>query len=235
MSIVLDLIVVAIVVISTIVTMKKGFVKTTLSLASWILTIWIISSFGGMISEAIYDGAFEKKVIASIEAPLTQQLESGEEALDGVFDSLPSFVSKSMEKKGVGTESIMSEISNGKTPRDIALTVNNTIVEPTVLPLILIVVDIILFVVLMFIFRILTKLISALFKVPVLKSVNKFLGAILGIVRGLVISVLVCSIISFIAAYGFDGQFLIFTEKSIEASFLFGKLAGVLNLTAFVY
>ena len=231
MSIILDLIVVAIVVITTLITRKKGFVKSILSLASWILTILIISSFGQLIAETAYDSFVKEKVVAAVEEPLTQQLENSEEAINGIFNSFPKFLTNSAQKNGVGTESILQEISQGKTPNDIALSVNNNIVKPTVLPIILIIVDVVMFTVLMFVFRILTKLICTLFKAPVLKSVNKALGVVLGVVKGLLISVLVCSVITFIISYGFGGEFLIFTEDAIENSYLFGKLAGVLNLT----
>lgn len=234
MNIVLDLIVVAIVLITTLITMKKGFVKSILSLAGLVLTILIISTFGEMIASTVYSGFIEKGIVSSVESAITQQMESGEAAIDGIFDSLPSFIAKSAEKNGVGTESVMSEISKGKTPNDIALSVNNNIVKPLVLPLLLIIVDVVMFTVLMFVMKLLSKMICTLFKAPVLKSVNKFMGAILGVFKGLLISVIVCSMISFVVIYSFGGEFLIFTEEAIESSYLFGKLAGVLNLTAFV-
>ena len=233
MNIVLDLIVVAIVIITTLITMKKGFVKSILSLASLILTILIISTFGEMIASTVYSSFIEKGIVSSVETALSQQMESGEAEIDGVFDSLPSFIAKSAEKNGVGAESVMQGISQGKTPNDIALSVNNDVVKPLVLPLLLIIIDVVMFTVLMFVFRILSKMICALFKAPVLKNVNKAMGAILGIVKGLLISVIVCSIISFVVIYNFGGEFLIFTEDAIEGSYLFGKLAGILNLTAF--
>ncbi len=234
MNIILDLIVVAIVVITALITMKKGFVKSVLSLASLILTILIISSFGQIIASTVCSGLIEKGVVSTVETTLTQQMESGEAAIDGIFDALPDFIANSAEKNGIGTDGLVSEISQGKKPHDIALTVNNQIVKPLVLPILLIIIDIIMFTVLMFVFRFLSKMICTLFKAPVLKSVNKALGVVLGIIKGLLISVLVCSIISFIVNYGFGGKFLIFTEEAIESSYLFGKLANVLNLTSFI-
>ncbi len=233
MSIVLDIIVITIIVATTLITMKKGFVKTILSLASWFLTLILVSSFGGAVAEFAYDSFIEEKVVAAVEEPINKQLESSEEAIESIFDSLPSFIASSAEKNGVGTENLIEEISDGKTPNDIAVAVNNNIVEPTVLPMLVIVVDIIMFTVLMFVFRIVTKLVCTLFKAPVLKSVNKYLGAGLGVIKGLLISMLVATIISFVATYGFGGQFLIFTEDAIEGSYLFGKLADILELALF--
>ncbi len=234
MHLILDLIVVAIVVITTLITMKKGFIKSILSLVSLILTIFIISSFGEPIASAAYSGLFEKGIVSSVETAVSQQMEKGEAAIDGVMDALPKFIANSAEKNGVGSDSIMSEISQGKTPNEVALTVNDQIVKPLLLPLLLIIVDIIMFTVLMFVFRLLSKMICTLFKAPVLKSVNKVLGVFLGIGKGLLISVLVCSIITFIVSYGLGGKFLIFTEESIESSYIFSRLANVLNLTDFI-
>lgn len=231
MNIILDLIVIAIVVITTLITMKKGFVKSILSTASLILTILIISSFGQQIASLVYTEFVEKSIVSSVESAIGEQMDAGEEAIDGVFAALPDFISNAADKNGVGTESLVNEISQGNTPHDIAMMVNDQVVEPMILPILLIVVDIIMFTVLMFVFKLLSKMICTLFKAPVLKSVNKALGVVLGIAKGLLISVLVCSIISFVVSYGFGGNFLIFTEDAINNSYLFGNLASVLNLT----
>ncbi len=231
MHIVLDLIVVVIIVVTTLITMKKGFVKSILSIASLILTLAIISSFGQLIADAIYTGFVEDTVVSSVESTLDKQIETGEAAMEEIWESLPKFITNSAEKNDINTDSIIADINHGQTAKDIALSVNNNIVKPLVLPMLLIVVDIILFTVLMFVFKLLSKMICTLFKAPVLKSVNKALGIVLGIIKGLAISVLVCSVIAFIVDINSSQQFLIFNQAVIEDSYIFGKLASLMNIT----
>ena len=221
MNYILDLIVIAIILIFVLITYKKGFVKTFLSLASLVLTILIISSFGEPLAELSYDSFIDKSVQKTVVKNIEASYTAAEEMTDSVWNSIPQFFRNNSEKVGVNKSNLDTLIvGNTESPQVIAQNISTNVVRPMAVSFLVIIIDVVLFVVLMFIFRFLSKLICTLFKAPVLKQANKFLGIILGAVKGIAVAILVCSIIAYIASVNGNG-FLIFNQTAIDNSILF--------------
>ena len=233
MHILLDLIVIVIVAIVTMATIKKGFVRSVLGLASLVITILLISTFGKLIANTVYNVCIEKGVVSAVESTLGGDSATREATVEDIFEALPPYIANSAAKSGINTETITAALDTGAPAHSIAVTVNEQVVEPLVLPMLLVLIDIILFSLLMIIFRFITKLICPLFKAPILNQANKFLGAVLGIIKGVVIAALVCSLINFIIEY-YSIDNVVFSKESIENSYIFGKLSNILDLTSFI-
>lgn len=228
MNWILDLIVVAIVVLCAVLSARRGFVKTILSVASLILCVFIVSSFGNPLSEVIYDSCIEKPISSSIEKSIAENFGSSADInydADDLLDTIPSSLRKQLDKYGFDEDKLHTVVSLKQNPAETAKAISADIVKPLVTPMLLIIVDIVLFTVSAVILRIVTKFICKLFKAPVLNKVNKLFGVVLGIVKGLVISAIVCTVITYIVTNKISGDFLIFTEKAIADSVLFAKLS----------
>lgn len=220
MNYILDLIVILVIALFVLITYKKGFVKSFLSIASLILTILIISSFGEPLAELSYDtfiaSSIKKTVVSNVEATNA----ATEEMTESIWQSIPALIRNNSEKAGVTKNSLDKMIIGISSPEQIAENVSTNVVRPMAVSFLVIIIDVVLFVILMFIFRVLSKLVCTLFKAPVLKQANKLFGVVLGAIKGVAVAILVCSIISYIVTVS-NNEFLIFNSTAIESSLLF--------------
>lgn len=232
MSIVLDLIVVAIILLFVFITMKKGFVKNILNIAALVITLLVIINFANPISVGIYNAFIEKPVCSSIEKTIVSAEEKGESMVAEFWNDMPNILTNTAENSGINSSELSDLILGSNDAAATAQQISDDIIKPTVVSILVIAVDIILFVVLMFVFKIIIKAICKLFKAPVLNQVNKLFGGILGFVKGVIIAILVCSVISFIVYTSKNGEFLFFTKEVIDKTYLFSKFANILQLNS---
>lgn len=229
MSIILDIAVVVLVAVITIITTKRGFVKSFLNLASLIIAIAVVSSCATPVSEYCYDAFIAPTVESAIESELIKQTEITEGAVNSMFDSLPTVVTKFTSDESL-KQSVMKTINGAQDPKSTAHTITDTLIKPPVFSAIKIIVNVILFTVVLIVLRFVSRAICKLFKAPVLNKVNTFFGVVLGIVKGLIISVLVCSVITALANFFSDGELFLFSKDVIARTYIFGKFANIFNL-----
>jgi len=226
MSIIIDLIVVGIIAVNVFITMKKGFMKTALSLISLILAFVIVASVARPASEWIYDTFIEKSVCSTIKNSEEKAEEKGTEVL---WNALPEFVTSSAEKVGFNEQKLNEIIDRGETKEETYLRISQEVVKPVAVPVIMVIVEILLFSVLMIVFAIISKLICKVFKAPGLKEANKFLGGVLGFAKGIIIAVIVCYILSLLSSALPQGKLWIFSEESIKSSYIYGTIIELIN------
>lgn len=224
MSIVLDLIVVAIVAIFVFTTMRHGFVKSFLNLAALILTVVIVSSCGKILASTAYDAFFKKSIQKTVNESVSSASGVTEVDIKTTFDKLPALVRNSAENAGITTEKLTKTVGTSK--EKLASTIENDVIRPVACSFIQIIIQILLFALLMFLFSLVIKFLCTLFKAPVLSHVNKALGALLGFVKGVVIAAIVCCLISYVVSVSRNGEFLIFTKSAIDQSVLFKALSS---------
>ncbi len=229
MSIILDVIVVAIILLVTFLTMKRGFVKSIIGIVSLVLTLLIISAVSNPISTFIYDSMIDNPVQNFVVEKLEEQDQKNDEVVNSVWNSLPKFITSTAENSGITTDHIGNIIKDDRDNKTIAVQFSHNVVRPAAISIISLAVNIILFVILTIIFRILSKVICKLFKAPVLKQVNKGLGLVLGVIKGIVIASLACVIISYIAAFS-DASYVLLNSDIIEETIIFSKLSTLFGL-----
>ena len=103
MSIVLDLIIVALIAFFVITSAKRGFVKTVLDVVAFFLALYLSITFSGVISEGVYNLFIKDAVVKSIEkdAPdISTSLINIEQAID----SMPDFIADAAKKNGISNE-----------------------------------------------------------------------------------------------------------------------------------
>lgn len=225
MSIFIDALVLIIIAVTAFVSLKRGFVRSVMSVLSLFLTVFIISSVSAPISEFIYDKFVHKSVCEAISEKQNEQLKNGAKL---TFDALPDFAKDAAEIAGINEQSFYEIINNNSDLREETEMISQKLVRPTAVKIISIIIDIVLFIILMFVFGLISKFLCGFFKLPLLNEANKFLGAVLGILKGAVIAVFVCSLISYIAETSKNGEFLIFNPKTISETVLFKFFSNVL-------
>jgi len=234
MSILIDLIVVAVIGIFVFISAKKGFVKTLIETVGFIAAIVIAFSVSGTVSEWAYTSYVEPAVVQAVEDKINSAVEEQKEKLpEGAqisvgIEDLPDYIVENAEKLGVsleafearGEEAVAESI---ETAKETAV----SIVKPIATKVVAIIAFIVLAIVLIIVFKFLAKVLNKLFSFSIIGVANRVLGGVLGGVKGVVIVTIVCTVLAFIA--GVSGGFLIFTDDVINGTLLFKALANILS------
>ena len=229
MSIVLDAVALIIILVVAFITMKRGFVKSIIGLASLVLTLLIVSVCSKPVATFVYDSIIDKSIQNSIVKQLDENDQKNNDAVNSVWNSLPKFLTNAAQNSGVTTDSIGSIIKSNDDNAVIAQNFSQNVVRPSAISILTFSVNIILFIVLTILFRLLSKVICKLFKAPVLKQVNKALGLVLGVLKGIVIASLVCVAISYIVSFS-KNDYVFLNSEVIKNTIVFSKLSTLFGL-----
>ncbi len=185
MSIIIDAVIVAVLVVFLLIGRKKGFVYTAIELIGWIAIAVIAIPFAQTSAAWIYDTFIDNSVCAAVNASLQDiSPENISNALNGYIDNLPDFISSSLFEKDITATFILSQ---AEAQSNIASAVSN-VIKPVICPLISAIISIIIFIIGFILIRLLARLCNGLVdKIPLVSNVNAFLGAITGFVKGAVI------------------------------------------------
>lgn len=222
MSIILDVILIAIFAAYVITAAKKGFVRTLLELVAVVAAIFLSFQISPVISQTVYDGFVEKEIVATLEEQISENVDalSVTEKANAVLDSIPDFAVSLASSAGVEISTIKDQISSQKfDSQNLAQSLVDKIAEPIVVGALTIIIFILLAVVLMIALKFVAKLVSKLFDIPLVKSVNKSLGGVLGAIKGALVVVVICTALRFIFGGG-DGELSV----AVNESFVVGLL-----------
>jgi len=169
MSIVFDLIIVAIVFVTLYTVIKRGFIKTVIDLVSVFVSIILAKMFSPKLSEYLF-GVFGERFTDKLNSAISGMIEN---------NSLPSVLE---------SENISAYLQ--KYSADLSDKINSEVLESTVESISYTLVGLIsyaaAFMIIFFVaslaFKILSVILSGIFKLPVLNSINKTLAFLLGIV-----------------------------------------------------
>lgn len=224
MSIILDLIIVAIVVIFAIISAKKGFVCTLIEVVGFVLAIYVALTASTPIANIVYDKTIQPIVVKTFESAISDGIANSNTAVDAVWDQIPSFISEN-SFLNLSKENAVSVLGDNISLDTATITtkLSDSIIKPTVTKILSSLLAVIIVVILLLVVKIIAKYINKIFNISVIGTLNKTLGGILGIVKGGAIAVVFCLIISLILTFVKDG-FLIFTYDTINASHIFKLL-----------
>ncbi len=215
MGIVLDLILLAIVVITAVISAKRGFVKIVIETAGIIAAVILAFTLSTPLASATYDKVIEPQLIKAVK-------DNADGADTLAWESLPNFLTENSEKLGISvsefSEKINANLSNGI--NSAVATASQEVVKPITVQIIGMLYSVILFILLSIIVKFLSNFLNKLFSFSVVGSLNRTLGGILGICKGAIFAALFCIAVCFIVYVSKNG-FLIFNEENIELSYIF--------------
>lgn len=216
MKFIIDIIVVAIVLLCAIIGAKKGFMKIFLTVAAFLVAVYLSYSISPIAAEFVQTKFIAPKVTESI----AQSLNDGSEQLK---DAVPNIVIKNADKLGFDLDALISS-SKDSAEEKLNETANNfvvTYVNPVMIKSISAVAAILLFLILSAVLNVIAKIINKMIKASPAGSFNRFGGALLGCVNGIVFAAAFCLILSAVLSFNSDG-FLMFNSETADNSYFYG-------------
>lgn len=224
MGIILDLIIVAIIAVTAIISAKQGFVKTVIEVVGFVLAIYLSFTLSTPVANFVYDKAVEPTVMTAIEQGIE---DTTADATKSVYEKLPKFIKNNLEIFGVSDEELTGHVNSsiGGGAASVAQTVSEKVVEPIVVSVVKTLISVLIFVVLLFVVRILAKMLNKLFSFSLVGTLNRVLGGVLGAVKGVIFAAVFCAAVIFVGALA-GGKIL----EAVDGSYICGFLNTLLGV-----
>ena len=231
MSIILDIVFLAIVFLCIILSAKKGFAKSIIEVAGFVAAVILAISISGPLAELTYDKLIEPSVIKVAEessAAADQNIQDNISSIsDKIWESLPDFVKNNSSDINQNNLIDSVNIDTGDTITSVAQKVSQTVAKPVVSKMLSALYAVIILVLLLIVVKFLSKLINPIFNFSVIGKLNRTLGGVLGFIKGILIASVFCAIVSIIVSFT-NVEFLCFTNEAIEESLIVGKIISFL-------
>ena len=222
MGLILDLVFVAVVIVTAFLSSKKGFVRTLLELVGFVAAIVIALTVSEPVSEFAYDKFVEPAIVEKTQGIIVN---TATEIPENLWENLPNIIKNNSEFFDINEENFLKTISdeaqNGAI--DISETISRKIVRPSVINIFSTVICFLLILILLPIFRFIAKIINKLFSFSIVGKLNHSLGGILGIVKGMAICIIICIVIDLLLKVT-GGGFWVLTPELLNKSFIFSKI-----------
>lgn len=223
MSIILDLIVLAIIVITVLISAKRGFVRTLIELLGFIAAVFISFTISTPLANTTYDKIIEPSIISTVtSAADTAADNSAAAAVDSFWNEMPGWIKGGIEKAGISKESldgsITANIGNGV--QSAVESASQNVIKPAVTSTLALIYQVISLIILLALVKPLARLINKLFSFSVIGTANRVLGGVVGVPKGMIYAVAFCLLITLAVSFTQNG-FLIFTGEAMEKSLFF--------------
>lgn len=223
MSIILDLIVLAIIIITVLISAKRGFVRALIELLGFIAAVFISFTISTPLANTTYDKIIEPSIISTVTSAVdTAADNSAAAAVDSFWNEMPGWIKGGIEKAGISKESldgsITANIGNGV--QSAVESASQNVIKPAVTSTLALIYQVISLIVLMALVKPLAKLINKLFSFSVIGTANRVLGGVVGVPKGMIYAVAFCLLITLAVSFTQNG-FLIFTGEAMEKSLFF--------------
>ncbi len=225
MSIIIDLIIIGIILLTVLISAKQGFVKIVIGVAGFIAAVLLAFSLSGPLANLTYQNVIEPPIVNSVAEDSSG---SASETVDKIWDSLPNVITDNADSLGISKESIIQSVEKETqtTAQGIIGNVSQNVIKPVLTGILETVFAVILIIVLLFVVKILAKLINKVFSFSVVGKLNRTLGGVVGLVKGLLIALIACEVILLIISFTKNGIW-IFNNENIEKTFIFKFLINV--------
>lgn len=187
-ALILDVILIAVIVLTAFHYKKKGFVAGLLDLVGNLLALLVAWIASDRISPTVFENFFKQGLIEKITQTVQEQGTSGLTMLVENFSSiLPGGMADEVTRS-------LQEILGSGAP-DLAVRIVDTILTPLIVPMITVVLFFIAFAVCKLVISMLVAVLTNINKIPVIGSVNELLGILVGVAGGLLNVVLLLCLI----------------------------------------
>ena len=211
---IVDILLIAVVVLSAVVAAKKGFFLTLMSIVSAVAALIGSKVLATPIAEFLYSSFVRNPVLTKVQAMLPESLAGNDPqaVLDGLLGQLPSGVVSLADSYGIldgakqftGDAVAFFNIDN--------LEVNY--IKPFCITAISLLATVVVFYVLFVVLRLFCKLLNTLIYKNKKQPVNRFLGAALGVVRAVIPVAIATVLLNFAADYNVNDTLTVAVENS---------------------
>ncbi len=222
MNIILDIIILAVFIITVVIVTKKGFIRSLVAVVGFVAAIVLSLTFAPPIAEASYTHFIEEavynKVHDSVADISNQSEETISSSIENVYSSLPSFISEYAKKSGYSSDEIVSAITfDDFSSAHIASAICDNAIKPSIISILNYILVLVLFIPLIFISRFLAKLIKALIRENILGGLDRVLSIVLGVASGVAFVIVFCIAVSLISNLTNSASLL----NAIDSSYIF--------------
>ncbi len=217
-SIIYDLLAVAVVITCIIKGRKDGFAKTAVQTVGYICSIIAAVVISRICAALLYSMVIEPAVISSMEASLAGAVdtESVINSLASAIEGLPAISYLLFDFTGVA-ESLVASV--GMDYAAIAENVAESVIRPVVEPILETLVFALSLIILIAIVSVIAKGSKVVNEVPVIGGINAFFGGVFGILNGALELCIAAAILRFIISANIFPEY--FSEEIISETYLF--------------
>ena len=222
MSIIIDLIVLAIIILTVLISAKHGFVRTAVELVGFIAAVLISLTISKPLSNATYDKIIEPAIVSSVSSVADTAVVNSTEAADAFWNEMPELLKSGIERAGVSKESLDGSINAniGNGVQSAVKSASQSVIKPALTSTLTLVYQAITLIILLIIVKPIAKLINKLFSFSLVGKINGVLGGVVGVIKGVIYAALFCLLITVIISFTANG-FWIFTTEATEQSLFF--------------
>lgn len=227
MNIIIDLILVAILVVSAVFAAKKGLIGTVFSLISTlvaiVLSLVLCAPVSGFIDSAFVNRPVKQYILSAVDSSTVGK--TYDEALQnidvaGQIKAMPKALKDILELADIDVDQIVSKAegvqNNASEAKDELI---NAIAAPISATISKVIALVVLFAVLSVALWVVAKLITAVFNaLPLGKSINRFGGLAFGVVRGIIIVFVISALFSAVTKTISPDSNNIFSKKTVDST-----------------
>ena len=188
MSLVIDVILLAILFIAVIVGYKKGFIKISVVAIGFVVSFILAITLSTTVANYTYDTFLQDKMVSNVNTTLTKQ---GNVAIDTAIEnafSSDKMITKMAKMCNITADDIKSNISvETDEITTVSQYIEGEVIRPTMIFMLRVVFMILLFILCSLLFNLLSNLLSKTFSLTIAKKADPVFGGILGLFIGIVI------------------------------------------------
>ena len=234
MSALMDLVVILIMGLCVFTGIKKGFIKSLMGLAKYILCIaaafLFTNSLASWIRESFLDkmiGSHVTKQVASILNVNTSSSTDdilGKINLQKLIDDAPDVFTNFIKKYNITNDQLQSIVENSN-QNSVTETVNQEIINQIASPLSGVLSKIIALIVIVLlvgiICTIVTIILNNVFRLPILNSFNTLGGAAVGLIKGFLIVLLICASLNLALPFLKNTSILTIDQTAVDKTHIY--------------
>lgn len=227
MSILLDIIVLAIIIIMIVISARKGFVQTVVGVVGFFVAVLLAFTVAEPLANLTYDIFVENSMVSAAE-------ESADDLTDDVWKSLPDYVKDNAETLGISKSEVNKVIDeNAQKGSETAVKkVSDALIKPAATKIIGGLLSFVLFIIFMVVIKFVAKFLNKLFSFSVIGKVNTILGGGVGLIKGSLYALIFVTVTALLASVN-QGSFLIFSDEAIGESTLYRLFAELASIYPF--
>lgn len=229
MTYIVDIIIIAVFLISVLISYKKGFFRSLFDLIGTLVSILAAR----IVSSSLAPQGFDMFIKEPARATLTNTLGTAGTTdygtqVESAINSIPDSFNGIMNLIGINKQAILEKVSSSELAQgNLVDNIMENIITPVGTALIQFVLFVILAVVFVLALKVIVKLLDFVIKkLPVVKSLNKGLGVVIGVLRGLltviIVSMLIGTVVSFIGneeiIEAVNNSFIVSTVQNLMSS-----------------
>ena len=196
-SLIVDLIAVALIITIVIVSARKGFLSGFVSFVGWLVSAFVANTFCTVIADYLYLNFIKSRIYNVVFNAVSNRSSSLSSTYSDLFESLPEALRTllgSADPEALNT--IFSDPQ--RTIESISLQITDDVIGPVVMTLLVALSFIVIFLLCMLVVKLLANLFKGVRKIPIIGPINTFFGGVIGVAEAIIIIYVIKIVFEFV-------------------------------------